>query len=163
MQRRTLLGLGVAGTTALALAGWGAARWRAGWDGQRLTAEGRAIFAALALALLGPAVKAPAALAAHLDRLDATVAGLPSALRQEFAQLAALLALPAGRVALLGLGADWPQAEPEHIRTALRALQRSSLSLKRQIYQGLRDLTHAAWYADPQAWAAMGYPGPREL
>lgn len=163
MQRRTLLTLGTAGAVTVALAGWGAAAWRPGWSGQRLTPAGREAFGAVARALLGPAVQAPPALAAHLDRLDQTVAGLPPPLQQEFAQLAALLATAPGRLALMGLSGDWPHVPSETLRQAMQSLRVSSLALRQQVYQALRDLTHAAWYADPQAWPALGYPGPRPL
>lgn len=163
MQRRTLLALGTAGAAALALAGWGAAVWRPGWNGERLTPAGREVFAAVALALLGPAVQPPAALAAHLERLDQTVAGLPPALQDEFAQLATLLATAPGRLALMGLTQPWPQVRPEALRATLQGLRISSIALRQQVYQALRDLTHAAWYADPQAWPAIGYPGPRPV
>jgi hypothetical protein len=39
----------------------------------------------------------------------------------------------------------------------------SSLALKQQAYQALRDLTNAAYYADPSAWNVLGYPGPKAL
>ena len=32
-----------------------------------------------------------------------------------------------------------------------------------QAYQALRDLTNAAWFADPEAWSAIGYPGPQAV
>jgi hypothetical protein len=62
MQRRTLLQLGVVGTTLVSLAGAGLALTRPGLRDGRLTAAGREVFAALARAVLDGAL--PAATAA---------------------------------------------------------------------------------------------------
>jgi hypothetical protein len=35
--------------------------------------------------------------------------------------------------------------------------------LLQQGYQALHDLVLAAWYARPDSWPAIGYPGPPEV
>jgi hypothetical protein len=104
-----------------------------------------------------------AALEAHLDRIEATVAGLPPAMQAEVGQLSALLLHPAGRTALGGLAHDWAQSDTGAVQAALQGLRESRLALKQQVFHALRGLTNGAWFADPAAWAAIGYPGPREV
>lgn len=168
MQRRTLLKLGVGATALLALAGGGLALLRPGLSGGRLTASGREVFHAVARAVLDgslptEAAANEAALQAHLRRLDDTLAGLPNATQAELSQLLALLASPPGRVALVGLHTAWPQASVGDIQAGLQRMRSSPLELRQQAYAALRDLTNAAFYADPAAWALLGYPGPRPV
>jgi hypothetical protein len=168
MQRRSLLKLGAAAGFVLAVAGTGLALFRPGWQQDRLTPEGRALFRAMAEAVLQdflpPAPQARAdALNAHLQRLDLTLAGLPPALQAEVAQLTAVLCSPPGRLALTGLQASWEKATTAQVQQVLKALRLSSLALRQQAYHALRDLTNAAWFADASAWKAIGYPGPRPL
>jgi hypothetical protein len=42
-------------------------------------------------------------------------------------------------------------------------MRQSSLLLRRQAYGALRDLTHAAYFADATTWPLLRYPGPRTL
>ena len=61
---------------------------------------------------------------------------------------------------LAGLKTAWADADPAEIQASLESMRLSSLNLRQQIYHALRDLTNAAYYADPIAWPLMGYPGP---
>ena len=49
------------------------------------------------------------------------------------------------------------------LQQALQDMRTSGLAMRQQIYHALRDLTNAAYYADPKAWPMLGYPGPRAL
>jgi len=168
MHRRTLLRLGLGATVTLVLAG-GAAAWvRPGWADGQLSASGREVMRAVARAVLdGSLPAAPeardAALAAQLGHLNAAIAAFPAATRAELSQLLALLASPPGRLGLAGLGTDWADATVADIEGALQAMRTSRPALRQQAYHALRDLTNAAYYANAGAWAAIGYPGPREL
>lgn len=168
MQRRTLLRLGLAGGTLLALAGTGAALWTPGWRDGHLSAEARSLWQAVAQAVLegvlpaDPAVRR-VALQAHLGRLDTTIAGLPPATRRELSDLLALLCMAPGRLALTGLRPAWDRASTAEVAAMLQSLRTSERALQRQIYQALRDLSNAAWFADAGAWSALGYPGPTPL
>lgn len=166
MQRRTLLRLGLGAGTALALAGWGAAAWAPGLssDGS-LSPASRLIFARLAPVLLEGNLPPgqPAALDAHLGRVQAAVQGLPPATRAELSDLLALLALPPGRLGLTGLQPAWAEASAPALQQALQGMRRSSLQVRRQVYLALRELTVAAYFSDPSAWGSLGYPGPRSL
>lgn len=168
MQRRSLLKLGAAAGLVLAVAGTGLALFRPGWQQGRLTPAGRDLFRAVAEAVLegflpsAPQARADA-LAAHLERLDLTLAGLPPALQAEVAQLTAVLCTPPARLALTGQPVSWEQASAAQVQQTLQRLRLSSLALRQQAYHALRDLTNAAWFADASAWQAIGYPGPRAL
>ncbi len=168
MQRRRLLQLGLVSAAVLGLAGGGAALWQPGVEGGRLTTSGRALFRAIARAVLDGSLPATspaqaAALDAHLARLDAAIGALPPATQSELSQLLAVLTLPPGRIALAGLGPDWPDATPAQVAAALQSMRGSTLALRLQAYHALRDLTNAAYYADPTTWALLGYPGPLDL
>ncbi len=169
MQRRTLLKLGVATGTALALIGGSVSLLHEpAWRDGRLTDAGRAVLGAVARAVLDgslPAALAPReiALAAHLDRMDATLRALPTAMQREIADLLALLAIPPGRLALAGLTTDWPRADVLQLQSALQGMRTSRVSLRQQAYHALRDLTHGAYFADSATWSQLGYPGPTPI
>ena len=136
-------------------------------DGQ-LRAGAREVMLGIALAVLDGALPADPsarqeALDAHLLRLAATIAAFPATTQAELSQLLALLAAPPGRLALAGLSASWHEASVAQIQSALQGMRVSSLALKQQAYHALRDLTNAAYFSDPSAWARLGYPGPADL
>lgn len=169
MQRRTLLGIGVAGSAALALLGAGAA-WmhEPAWRNDTLLAGGRRVLAGVARGVLDgslPLDVAPqaAAIEACLSRVQTAVRAMPPHTQSELADLLALLATPPSRIALAGLRSDWNVATVDELQAALQAMRQSSLLLRRQAYNALRDLTHAAYYAEPSTWRLMNYPGPRSL
>jgi hypothetical protein len=169
LQRRTLLGLGLAGSALVALSAGGIAwmfepAWR---DGQLLPA-GRRVLAGVARAVLdGQLPDAPQAQAdaieRHLERMNALLHNLPPHTQGEVAELLALLALPPTRRALSSLALPWEDASVADISAALQTMRASSLLLRRQVYTALRDLTRGAYFADASAWSLMRYPGPRAL
>ena len=168
MQRRTLLKLGLGAAAVLAVAGGGIALLRPGLLDGRMTAAGRTVFHAVGRAVLDGSLPAQpvghdAALAGLLDRLDETIAGLPAPTQAELSQVLSLLASAPGRIGLAGLGTDWPQAGTAEVQSALQGMRVSSLALRQQVYHALRDITNASYYADPQAWPLMGYPGQRPV
>ena len=168
MQRRSLLKLGIGSAVVLAVAGGGIALLRPGIERGRLAPAGREVFEAVARGVLdgvlpNDASARSAALKAHLQRLDATIAAFPAATRAELSQLLALLGSTAGRLGLAGLRSDWPQADIAQIQQALQGMRTASLALRQQAYHALRDLTNAAYFADALTWPAMGYAGPPDL
>jgi len=170
MQRRTLLGLGLAGSAVLAVAGGGALLLRSSpaWrDGQLLPAGAR-VLRAVARAVLDGSLPDAAnaqsgALDAHLTRMQTSLAALSPATQSEIDQLLTLLATAPGRVALAGLSAGWDEAATADIQHALQSMRLSSLALRRQAYHALRDLTYGAHYADAATWPQLGYPGPLKI
>jgi hypothetical protein len=73
-----------------------------------------------------------------------------------------LLAFPPARVAL-GVRSAWQDADPADVEAALQRWERSRSRLLRSAYDGLHQLILAAWYGNPRAWPAIGYPGPPAL
>jgi len=170
MQRRTLLGLGVAGGLTLAVLGGGAA-WMLrtpAWHRGALSPEGREICLAVARAVLDGSLPADngrrgEALDAFLVRLSAAIANLPPTTQAQLDELLSLLATAPGRHLLAGLPQAWAAASTQAVQAALQSMRSSSLVLRRQAYHALRDLTQGAYFADPSTWAAMGYPGPMSI
>ena len=168
MQRRRFLKLGVGAAALLAVAGGGVALLRPGLVNGHLTESARVVFHAIARAVLDgslPSVagEREAALQAQLKRLDAVLAAFPTATQRELSQLLGLLASAPGRVALAGLRTGWQEASVADVQRSLQDMRTSSLALRQQSYHALRDLTNAAFYADPSAWPLLGYSGPREV
>lgn len=168
MRRRSFIGLGLGAAAVLAVAGGGLALLRPGLEGGRLGADARLVFAAVARGVLSDSLPPEGgarekALAAHLDRLDSTLAGLPAHAQAELSQLLALLACAPGRMAIAGLGADWPDATVTQVQQVLQGMRTSSVAMRQQVYHALRELTNAAYFADGSAWVFMGYPGPRNI
>lgn len=169
VQRRSLLKLGLFGGIALALVGGGAALLsQPAWRDGRLTHSGRVVFGGIARAVLDGSLPADerlraAAIAWHLERMDATLRALPAATQHDVAKLLALLATPPGRLAFAGLTTDWPGASVTQIQSALQSMRTSRVDLRQQGYHALRDLTHAAYFSSQDTWAKLGYPGPMAI
>jgi hypothetical protein len=168
MQRRTLLTVGLATGTLLALAGGTLALLKPARKNGQLTDAGREVFVGVAQAVLGSSLpQEPTAraqvLAGHLSRVEQTIAGMPPAVQAEVDELITIAASAPGRLALVGLKTDWSTATVQQTTEALQGMRDSSLALRQQAYQGLRELTNAAFFADPATWAAIGYTGQRSL
>ena len=169
IRRRTWLQLGAGSAVLLAAAGAGVVLTTPpGFAQGSLSAGAGEACKGIARAVLEgrlPADEAARdrALDAHLQRLEAVIGAFPAAVQAEISELLTLLSTTAGRIGLAGVLRPWPSASVEDIQASLASMRRSSLSLKLQSYHALRDLTHAAWYADESRWTELGYPGPREL
>jgi hypothetical protein len=166
MKRRTLLTVGIAGGALLALAGGMLATLQPARLDGKLTVRGRELFAAVSRTVLAgvlpTAVQSPV-LSAHLDRIESTLAGLSPALQAEVDEMLTILASTPGRMALAGLSSPWDTATPVELTQAMQGLRESRLDLRQQVYRALRDLTNAAYFADPSTWPLLGYPGPRAV
>jgi hypothetical protein len=167
MQRRTLLKVGIGAGVVLALAGGALALLQPARRDGRFSDGARALIAAVARAVLAELVPSGAAEAAALaglvKRLEETVAGMPPAMQAEIDELFTIASSAPGRIGLIGLGAPWHEASPQQVAQALQGLRLSGLALRQQAFHALRDLTNAAWFADPATWAALGYPGQRAV
>jgi len=168
MQRRTLLKLGLGATVVMVLAGGGAALVRPGVVEGRLTEPARSVMHAVARAVLDGVLPKDwsaqqRALLAHLERLDSAIAAFPLPTQAELSQLLALLAVPPGRLALVGLSSAWPDANVTELQSALQGMRMATVTLKQQAYHALRDLTNAAYFSDASAWLSLGYPGPAAI
>lgn len=133
-----------------------------------LSASGRQIFRAVAATVLDGSLPADgrereAQLDQHLQRLDIVLNALPAPTQREIGQLLSLMGNPITRYPLTTLVPAWPDATPAEASQALDAMRRSTNTLRQQAYHAIRDLTNAAFYADPTSWPLMGYPGPTTL
>lgn len=160
--------MGMAGAAVLAAAGVGLSLAPAAWQPPKLSEAGRSVFEAVARAVLEgslPLEAAPRqmALEGHLQRVEQTLAGFPKPVQDEVDLLLRLLASPPGRLGLAGLASPWSTAPVPDVQAALQQLRVSSLDLRRQTYQALRDITYAAYFADRSTWTALGYSGPLEV
>lgn len=164
MQRRRLLQLGLGAALLAGVAGGLAAWWTPGLQGTRLTPAGRRAMGAVARVVLDGALpKEPAALEQHLNELEAVFAAFPPAIQAELQQLMGLLVNAPARLGLLGQWSALESAPAEALRRTLESLRHSRMAVRQQVYFALRDLHCAAFYAQPTAWAWMGYPGPRTV
>jgi len=158
ISRRTFLKTGLAGSLLLGLGGYALAP----------RSDRQKVLAAIANAVLQGALPSEAAarqqgIARTVRNVEATIAGLPLATQAELDQLFGLLTSGAGRIVLAGIWSPWEKASIESISAFLESWRHSRFNLLRSAYAGLHDLTLGAWYAEPDTWAAIGYPGPPKL
>ncbi len=168
MKRRTLLTVGIATGTLLALAGGTLALLQPGRRDGLLTDSGRAMFTAVAQAVLASTLPAEPearakALEGHLARVQGTIAGMPPAMQAELDELVTIVGSAPGRLVLVGLRSDWSSASMADITAALQGMRESSLAVRQQAFHALRDITNASYFADASTWQAVGYPGQRVL
>lgn len=133
-----------------------------------LDAESAATVAALVPVVLAGALPAqPAARARSVretvEAFDRAVAGLAPAVQKEIGQLFSLLAFAPARLIFTGLWSPLHASSAGDIKALLGRWRASAFDLQRQSYQALTQLIQAAWYDNPAAWAAIGYPGPPPL
>ena len=137
----------------------------AGFTYAVLSAKERTVLASVAPVMLAGALPAdPAererAVVEVIRGVDRAVSGLPPSVQEEVAQLFALLGFPLTRRLLAGVGSPWLEASPEAVQRFLERWRASPFALLRSAYAALHELIMAAWYGNPAAWPAIGYPGP---
>jgi hypothetical protein len=171
ITRRTLLKAGVAGVAALVLARWlyttVSAPQRTATGVSALDSDARAILAAIIPVLLDGALPiGPDAAVARDEALAGAgqaIAGLPPSVRSELDRLFALLAFAPTRCLVAGVWSPWPDASRESVAAFLRRWRDSRFALLRSAYEALHQIVLGAWYGNPNAWGAIGYPGPPSL
>jgi hypothetical protein len=168
MRRRTFLSFGVAGAAALAAAGWWASLGKRSPNARVLDAEATRIVAAIVPAMLDGALptngpERASAITQTVAGVDRAILALPPAARSELGQLFSLLALAPARRAFAGVASPWEEAGIAEVGAFLDRWRDSGWALKRSAYDALHQLVIAAWYANPRAWPAIGYPGPPVL
>lgn len=158
VQRREFLKAGLAGSLLLACAG----RVSAAGD------EEAAMLSAVTVAMLAGML--PGEHGARATALNETVAGVRRAVaglsrqsQQEVGELFSLLTLAPTRRLLAGVAAPWPEAGEAAVTAFLENWRSSRFGLLQCAYAALHDLVLGAWYARPEHWEAIGYPGPPEV
>ena len=171
ISRRTLLKVGGAGGAALLVARWlytatESPPARSDTAGA-LDPAARAVVAAIIPVFLDGALpdgpEAASARAETLAGVERIIAGLPPAARKELADLFSLLVLAPTRGLIAGIWSPWPEATAQAVATFLARWRDSRFALLRSAYDALHQLVLSAWYANPRAWPATGYPGPPPL
>lgn len=155
--RRQFLQTGLAGGLLLGIAGC----TRPSADGRRGT-----VIAAIAPVMLAGALdqgEARTAIARTVSAVETAIAGLALPAQKEIGELFDLLAFAPTRALAAGLWTDWPQATPGEIAAFLESWRHSRFDLLKSGYAALHDLIFGAWYAAPENWPTIGYPGPPEV
>ena len=173
MNRRRWLQVGVAGGAALSAAAWWAQRSlppqsthdapTSSLPPPAWTPEAAALITALAPVVLGPACAGTAPCRRVTGGVRVAVAALSPAAQRDVGELFMLLSIGTARGLLTGVWGSWDQASTEAIEAFLQRWRHSRLALLQAGYHALHDLILAAWYAEPESWAAIGYPGPPTL
>jgi hypothetical protein len=172
-RRRWLMTLGLSAAAVAALAT--VAAWPDGSvlddDGQAdgfLRPADRAILAALAPAMLGPAWPAQAEAAAEALRqmlrgIDTALLAMPPRVRDDMRTLFDLLGRQGGRVLATGSLTAWDRIDAAAADRILQHWRDHPLPPLQQAYGGLHDLIMGVWYGDPAHFADCGYSGPPTL
>lgn len=156
--RREFLKTGLAGSVMLGLAGC------AGISDDQETAMLTAISAALlAGALTEDADARETALAETVRGVRHAIAGLSINAQKEVAELFSLLTLAPARRFVAGVSSPWHEASGEDVAAFLESWRFSRFALLQSAYAALHDLVFGAWYARPENWPAIGYPGSPEV
>lgn len=169
MTRRGFLGLSAGGAALLALGGVGVAL-------QPTVARTSAV----ALRALTP--RQFSVLAAFADRACPGGDGFPTAAEVQVAEKVdgllatmhpadaaelgqALLLFDNALVGLLmdGRLATFSAAAPDVQDATIMAWRTSKIATRRQVYKAIRGLVAASYYASPETYAAVGYPGPPDF
>jgi hypothetical protein len=116
--------------------------------------------AVLAGALPTPQAERAAAIREVVEAFDRAVSGLSPAVQREIKELLAVLRYAPTRIAFTGIWSRWEDAEAQSVSAFLARWRGSRFDLLRAGYQALTQLLQAAWYGNPRAWPAIGYPGP---
>lgn len=118
---------------------------------------------ALAPVMLGAACGNAAACSKVVDGVRQAVSALSPAAQRDIGELFMLLNIGPARGALTGIWGPWSEASAADITGFLERWRHSRLALLQAGYHALHDLILAAWYAEPESWADIGYPGPPAL
>ena len=157
--RREFLKTGLAGGLLLNVA----ACSRPSENGGRTVVLSALIPVMLTGALPADGAGLPELIARTLAGLQRAIAGLSPATQKEIGELFDLLAFPLTRMLAAGIWSPWPEATPVAIGNFLESWRHSRFDLLKSGYAALHDLIFGAWYARPDTWAAIGYPGPPKV
>ena len=157
--RREFLKTGLAGGLLLNVA----ACSRPSENGGRTVVLSALIPVMLVGALPADGAGQPELIVRTLAGVERAIGGLAPATQKEIGELFDLLAFPLTRMLAAGIWSPWPEATPEAIGNFLESWRHSRFDLLKSGYAALHDLIFGAWYARPDTWAAIGYPGPPKV
>jgi len=93
-------------------------------------------------------------------KLDALVARLHPRAIKEFRQVLHVFESALTGVVAIGSPQTFTRSSPEDQDRRLQAWRRSRVAVFRSGYQAMKRLAHAIYYASPEIYARVGYPGP---
>lgn len=156
--RREFIKTGLAGSVLLT--GVGRVAAAADEEGVMLTAVATSVLAGM---LPDDPAARRRALLDTVSGVRQTVSGLSAQSQKEIAELFSLLCFPLSRRFVAGLAPSWNSASEAEVTAFLEAWRRSRFMLFQGAYAALHDLVFGAWYARPEHWEAIDYPGPPEV
>jgi hypothetical protein len=126
-----------------------------------LSAEEATVFLAIADRLVPEREHFPRPAAVGLaTRIDELVAALPPATQKELHQLLRLFENALSGLVFEGVYQTFTASPPEAKDRRLAGWAQSRVALRRTGSRALRRLVHTAYYASPEVYPALGYPGP---
>ena len=103
----------------------------------------------------------PAASSVHVaEKIDALMASLDPATQAETKQVLRLVENALPGLLLDGRFTTFTASPPDVQDRVLEAMRTSRLGLRRTMFKALAGLAGATYYAQPEVWGAVGYPGP---
>lgn len=170
-SRRSFLKTGAATIAVIGVGGWFASYLtdkgaRAVLDkAVHLDEQAQAMLARLADAILDGLLPTDAAARARaivqvVSAADKSLGELPPHLQKESKDVFGMLGAAPTRAMLIGQWDGWAGVSREDVNRMLAGLRSSSITLRRAIYLLLRDLVANSFYANPDTWKLVGYPGP---
>jgi hypothetical protein len=97
------------------------------------------------------------------EKIDDLLATCDPGLTAEISQALALFENAVTGLLFDGRPTPFSAATPEQQDAAIESWRTSRLHLRRQVYKALRTLCASTYYASPESWASVGYPGPPDL
>lgn len=132
-----------------------------------LSPEEYSVLAAAAARIVpGDAAQPPWPSADTLDcagKIDALMARVHPDVGRDFRRLLRLLESSAFGALQAGSPRPFTQAAPAEQDARLEAWRTSRLDLLRSGYQAVKRLADASYYASPETYALVGYPGPPDV
>lgn len=102
-------------------------------------------------------------LLSYLKDFDYSLSLLTTAQQNEFRELLALLKSLIGRVVAAGIWSSWNNVSAATVDQMLIDWRNSFIDLFKVAYLGLKELSYATWYGNPENWPGIAYPGPPEI
>lgn len=162
-SRRAFIKAGVLGGLLLGAGGAWFAVTREHAPAGRLTHSARSMFQAITPVMLaGMLGEESGQIERVVDGVERAVAGLGVAAQSELAELFGLLGFYPARKLLTGID-EWRLATPADVEAFLSGWRFHRYAMLQGAYAALHDLVLGAWYAQPESWESIGYPGPPEV
>ncbi len=136
------------------------------YDYQFLTLDDRYVLFAIIPAMLGQALEKleEKDFAMRLmQQIDQAIDFVTQSSQDELRQLFDLLANQLSRAYLAGVWSSWSRANVAAVSEFLNDWRTSFMNLLRSGYLGLHQIVMGAFYAQPQSWKAIDYPGPPKM